>query len=65
MLEVCTIAHFFCKCVGWVAFSDDVGDGDAAIHDPFASGILAMFDVAVSFCGQIVAPFYAGLVVIV
>jgi hypothetical protein len=62
---LCTITHFFCKYVGWVAFSTDVGDGDAAIRDPFASGVLVMFDVAVSSCGQIMAPFYTGFVVVV
>ncbi len=57
--------YFFCKYVRWVAFSADVGDGDAAILGPFASGVFAMFNVAVFFCGQIVAPFYACLIVIV
>ena len=41
---------FFCKDVRWLAFSTDMGAGDAAILDPFASGIFAIFDVAVSFC---------------
>ncbi len=62
---MCTITHFFCKDVGWVAFSADVGDGNAAILDPFTSGVFAMFNVAVSFCSQIVAPFYACLIVVV
>ena len=51
MLEVGTVAHFFGEDIRWIAFTTDVTGGDTAILNPFAGGILAMFDVTVSLCG--------------
>ena len=39
-------------------------DGDGPIFDPFASCVFAMLDMTVTFCGEIVAPLDACLVVV-
>jgi hypothetical protein len=63
--EVGAVTHFFGEDIGWIAFTTDVSDGDTAILDPFTGSILAVFDVMVPLCGQIMAPFHACIIVAV
>ena len=42
-----------------------MGDCDTSILYPFARGIFTMFDMAVAFSCQIMAPFYASIVIVV
>ena len=51
--------------IGWIAFTTDVSDGDTAILDPFTDGVLAMSDVTVPLCGQIMAPLHTCIIVVV
>ena len=63
--EVCPVAHFFGENVQRVAFSADMRYGDGTIFDPFARRIFSVFDVTITLCSQVVAPFYTGVVVVV
>ena len=65
MLKVCAIPHHFYEDIGGIAFPTDVCDGDATIFNPFLSDVSAVFDVAITLCGQIVAPLYTCVVVVV
>ncbi len=42
-----------------------MGDRDSAIVNPLPCGILFVLDMAVSFCGQIMAPFDTSFIVVV
>ena len=57
--------HFFGENVRRVAFAANVRDSDGTVFYPLASCIFSKFDVPIAFCGQIVAPLYTCIVVIV
>jgi hypothetical protein len=62
--EVGAVLHFLGE-IRDVALSADVSDGDCAIGDQFPCGVFVILNVAVAFCGHVVAPLDAGIVVIV
>jgi hypothetical protein len=63
--EISAVPHFLGEDVGDVTFPADVRDEDGAVGDPFACRIFLVLDVTISFGGHIVAPFDAGVVVVV
>jgi hypothetical protein len=64
MIKISPITHFFCKEICKVGFAGNVMDGNCPVSNPFASGVLAIFVVTIALGCHIVAPFYAGVVVI-
>jgi len=63
--EICAIAHFFGENVGRIAFPADVRNGKGTVRDPFAGRVFPVLDVAITFCGQVVTPFHASVIVVV
>jgi hypothetical protein len=63
--KVGSVVHFLSENVGNVGFAADMFDGDHAISNPFASGILPILNVAIAFGGHVATPFEKGAVVVV
>ena len=42
-----------------------MSNSETAVLDPFTHGVLAKFDVTISFCPQIMSPLYTCVVVVV
>jgi hypothetical protein len=60
-----SVSHFLSENVGNGGFAADMPNGDSAISNPLASGILTILNVAIAFGGHIVTPFDTGIVVAV
>jgi hypothetical protein len=58
------IMHFFSEEICNVGFAGNVMDSNCPISNPFASRVLAIFNVTIVFCYHVEAPFHAGIVVI-
>jgi hypothetical protein len=63
--KVFSIAHFLSENFSNVGFIADMFDGNCAISNPLASGILTILNVANAFGGHIVTPFDTGVIVVI
>ncbi len=63
--EVCSIAHFLCENISWIALSVDMGDCNGAIYNPLPCDILVVLDVLVPFGCHVMAPLVAGIIVVI
>ncbi len=65
MLKISALAHFLGEDVHNVAFAADVGYGDSAIGNPLPGGVFSVLNVAIALGCHVVAPFDAGIIVVV
>ncbi len=63
--EIGAVTHLFGEYVGNVELSAIMLEHNSTIGNPFASCLLTIFDMAISFGGHSVTPFDACIIVIV